>query len=280
MAVMIVAEIGIAHNGNVETALQLIDMARACGFDAVKFQKRNPERYPEKPYMSPHIGQCTYREHKRAQELSEDDYNDINHYCLDLPDQQGIEWFASCFDEESVDFIAKYNPAYWKIASPVMAEDLDLVRYIGRQPGHIIMSTGMSTQDEVDAAVHILHSDFDKKDSEITLLHCCSEYPTPNEHANLCYLRLLKLHYGCRVGYSSHDAGVPLCVAAVALGAEVIEVHITLDRTMPGSDHAASLEKTSMERLVRHIRAVEQALGSTEKQFYDGEKAIREKVRK
>jgi sialic acid synthase SpsE len=347
MSVFIVGEIGINHNGKLENALSLINVAYWAGFDAVKFQKRNPELYPERPYESKIIGTCTYREHKRALELSDTDYRLIDDYCAGegVPVDCGpevrcelcnteilegvipgiydgwrflgkrgvfcgdcmkhvtgnaVDWFASCFDKESVDFIAQFNPSYWKIASPCML-DLDLVRYIARQDGHIIMSTGMSTEEEVLRAVsvvlsrHIAHNydgyKFEDIPTEairpalwqITLLHCCSEYPTPIDHVNLNYIEKLRGiidGLGISVGYSSHDGGVPLSVAAVALGAEVIEVHITLDRAMPGSDHAASLEREEMERLVRHIRAVEIALGSNEKQFYEGERKIRVKVQK
>ena len=274
MRVQVIGEIGICHNGNVENVLKLIDQAKWAGFDAVKFQKRNPELYPERPYNSPLFGEMSYREHKRRLELSESDYRRIDAYCKEA----GIEWFASCFDKESVDFIAQFKPKYWKIASPGMLDD-DLVEYIGKQPGTIIMSTGMSLEDEVDIAIYLLHD----RRADLVLLHCCSEYPTPNHHLNLRgitrYVDQVRLT-PIRVGYSSHDGGVPCSVAAVALCAEVIEVHITLDRAMKGSDHAASLEREEMERLVRHIRAVEVAMGSYDKQFYEGERKIREKVSK
>lgn len=271
MAVFIVADAGINHQGNIDIAIELIDLARWAGFDAVKFQKRNPERYPETPYLSPILGETTYREHKRALELSEADYQHIINFCYDAK----FQWFASCFDKESVDFIARAHPKYWKIPSPCIL-DLDLVRYFAQQNGFIIMSTGMSTIEEMNAAIAALvhYKTYD----EIALLHCCSEYPTPPEHINLRVIEWLKRTYPCKIGYSSHDAGVPASVAAVGMGAEIIEVHITLDRTMPGSDHSASLEREEMERLVRHIRAVDTALGTDVKQFYEGERKIRKKV--
>lgn len=255
-----------------ENAISLIKRADALGFDAVKFQKRNPELYPERPYTSPLIGECTYREHKRALELSENDYYRIDMFCRSY----GIQWFASCFDIESVDFIARYEPKYWKIASPCIT-DLDLVDYIARQHGTIIMSTGMSDIIEVDRALSTIQNH--KPWDSIYILHCNSEYPTKPEHVNLKVIQTLKERYPlCHIGYSSHDAGVPVPVTAVAMGAEMVEVHVTLDRAMPGSDHAASLELTGMDALARHVRAIEKAMGVPEKQFYDGERIIREKV--
>lgn len=297
MSTFIIGEIGINHNGKVENALELIKIAADYGFDAVKFQKRNPELYPERLYESPILGQCTYRQHKRALELSKADYDRIDALCKLL----AIDWFASCFDTDSVDFIAPYKPKYWKIASPCIT-DLRLVEYIARQPGKKIMSTGMSTMEEVREAVETIGNYTMPQDREAYILHCCSEYPTPLQHVNLRVMEILmqrlnerfeyvhgyyyivegiakRVNLHSKIGYSSHDATVNIPVAAAAMGAQAIEVHITLDRAMPGSDHAASLERRGMETLVRHIRSVETALGSSEKQFYEGEKRIREKVK-
>lgn len=272
MSVFIIAEIGINHNGKVENALKLIDYAKMYGFDAVKFQKRNPELYPEKPYVSPILGECTYREHKRALELSESDYDIIDRYCK----QKEIYWFASCFDIESVEFIEKYKPDYWKIASPCIT-DLDLVAKIANHNGKILLSTGMSTIKEVVDAINCCK----KYNSDIVIMHCCSEYPTPVEHVNLNMIEMYKLAFSeFEVGYSSHDANCAIPVCAVAKGARYIEVHVTLNRAMKGSDHSASLEPKGMETVVRHIRAIEAALGSKIKQFYDEERKIREKVSK
>lgn len=273
MSVLLIAEIGINHNGSVDTAFKLIDAAKQCGFDAVKFQKRNPELYNETPYISPFLGVCTYREHKRFLELSEADYERIHGYCASV----GIEWSASCFDCESVDFVSQFKPAYWKIASPCIL-DLDLVEHVGKQRGFVIMSTGMSTMEEVDDAFDVLENQCDKEHDEMALLHCCSEYPTPPERVNLFVMDTLRDRYRCSIGYSAHDAGVTIPAAAVARGAEIVEVHITLNRTLPGSDHAASLEFAGMRTLVNRIRDIEKALGVSEKQFYEGERKIREKV--
>ena len=273
MRTFIVAEIGINHNGDVEIALQLIDQAIRAGFDAVKFQKRNPELYPETPKDSPILGQCTYREHRRALELDRAAYDRIDNHCL----RHGIKWFASCWDLDSIDFMAKYQPEYWKIASMGIT-DLELVANIAQMPGHVIMSTGLSDDDMVTNALQVLR--YYKDYSEITLLHCCGEYPTPRKHVNLSRIPFMKnLYPANRIGYSAHDGGVPISVAAVGMGADVIEVHITLDRAMPGSDHAASLAPRGMQILVEHIRAIEEALGVPEKQYYEGERKKRESMR-
>jgi len=267
----IIAEIGINHNGDYSIALELIKKAYMAGFDAVKFQKRNPENYPEKPYNSPLFGEVSYREHKRRLEFGKEEYEGLFHWCNAGP----IECFTSCFDKESIDFIAQFKPNYWKIPSPAIT-NIELIEYFAKQPGKILMSTGMSDLLEVDKAVSVL---LDRgRRNDVLIMHCCSEYPTPLNHVNLRNISMLAERYELPVGYSSHDAGVAPSVAAVALGASAIEVHITLDRAMKGSDHAASLEFEEMERLCRHIRGVEKALGSYGKQFYPGEKAIRNKV--
>jgi N-acetylneuraminate synthase len=265
----IIGEIGINHNGKVETGIELMELAKKSGFDAVKFQKRNPELYPERVYNSPLFGETTYREHKRRLELSYDDYVAIDTISQDI----GIEWFASCFDKESVDFIAQFKLRYWKIPSPVIT-DLELIEYFAKQSGHLIMSTGMSSMPELSNAIRMIPT------SNFSLLHCCSEYPCPIEHVNLEMIRTLKESYPDNsIGYSSHDGTVVIPVSAVCYGAEIIEVHITKNRSQKGSDHSASLEIVGMETLVRHIRAVELASGSGIKQFYPEEQKIRDKVK-
>ncbi len=266
----IIGEIGINHNGKVENAIELIELAKRAGFDAVKFQKRNPERYPDRPYNSPVFGETTYREHKRRLELSYEDYVAIDNASKAI----GIEWFASCFDKESVDFIAQFKPKYWKIPSPVIT-DLELLRYLNRhsETGVFFMSTGMSTIDEVKEAVNTLGG------RGAMLLHCCSEYPCPIDHVNLEMINTYKRLFSFKIGYSSHDATVTIPVAAVCMGAEIIEVHITKNRSLKGSDHAASLEYVGMETLVRRIRDIEIAMGTGNKQFYPEEQRIREKVK-
>ena len=268
---MIVGDIGINHNGDVDIALELIKQAAVLGFDAVKFQKRNPELYPETPKDSAILGQCTYREHKRALELWKDDYDKIDDQCK----AYAIDWFASCWDIESVDFIAQYQPKYWKIASQSIT-DLELVEYIAKQDGHVIMSLGMCTQDEMWQATELVA----EWPPTAILLHCTAEYPTPPEHANLNrLLRMRKMAGFQYIGYSSHDGNPFTPSVAVALGAEVVEVHITLDRTLPGSDHAASLGPPGMRVLVERIRTVEKIMGSSEKQFYPAEREKRESMK-
>jgi N-acetylneuraminate synthase len=269
---MIVGDVCCNHQGDVEIALQLIDAAKESGFDAVKFQKRNPELYPETPKNS--VFGETYRDHRRALELSRDNYNVISDYCRRIE----MEWFASCWDIGSVDFMKDYHPKYWKIASQCIT-NLELVEYIAEQEGHLIMSTGMSTMEEVVEALSHLRK-------RVTLLHCNSEYPTPSDHVNLNVLLSYVMSFNVMdtpspiaVGYSSHDANPFTPAVAVALGAEVVEVHITLDRTMPGSDHAASLAPPGMRVLVERIRTVEKIMGSSEKQFYPAEREKRESMK-
>lgn len=284
--VMIIGDVGINHNGKVANAIELIRLAKKAGFDAVKFQKRTPELYPEKPYNSPLFGEVSYREHKKRLELSFDDYWEIHNCCK----EEDIEWLASCFDMASVEFISKFNRKLWKIASPSIT-DLELVKAIAMQDGYTIMSTGMSNLHEVIEAVSAFKqakelslkflnpSDIDFV-NDLGILHCCSEYPTPLAHINLSYIiklqHIFKYH---RIGYSSHDATVVMPVCAVALGATIIEVHITANRSQLGSDHSASLEYVGMETLVRHIRSVEQAIGDGRKHLWEGEQKIRDKVK-
>ena len=283
-SVMIIGDIGINHNGKVDKAIELIRLANKAGFDAVKFQKRTPELYPEKSYNSPLFGEISYREHKKRLELSYEDYIKIDECC----GNEGIEWFASCFDLASVDFISQFNRKLWKIASPSIT-DLELVKAIAMQSGYTIMSTGMSTLHEVVEAVSAFKQGKEKGNGLLSkedlgkylgILHCCSEYPTPLEHINLSYIHKLqhifKYH---RIGYSSHDATVVMPVSAIALGATIIECHITSNRSQVGSDHSASLEYVGMETLVRHIRTVEQAMGDGKKHLWEGEQKIRDKVK-
>jgi len=267
-----VADAGINHNGNIDNAFKLIDNAKSAGFDYVKFQKRNPDRYPERPYHSPVFGETTYREHKRRLEFNRAQYDAIDNYCYNV----GIEWTASVFDFESVDFLMQYDPPFIKIPSPATL-NLALVVYVAKQGKPVVMSTGMCEEAEIFFAMNMFE-DENVPAENITILHCNSEYPTPIDHANLAYIAKLNDKWDVPIGYSSHDGNVAVPVQAVAYGAEMIEVHITLDRTMPGSDHAASLEYVGMETLVRHIRAVEIAHGKPEKIVYPGELKIKEKV--
>jgi N-acetylneuraminate synthase len=276
---IVTADACVNHNGCFNNLLGLLDMVYKTQVVTgekilFKVQKRNPEVYSSKMYNSWVLEkQVPYREHKRALEF------DI--WQFELLDKEarkrGIEWYCSVFDRKSLDDMASnFSFNYWKIASPVTACDVGLVAEICKQPGLKIMSTGMCTIEELDKAIYVALKN--TTDDDLILMHCISMYPTPNRRVNLAVMDTLGERYGLRVGYSSHDAGVPISVAAVARGAVAIEKHITLDHTYPGPDHALSLEYRGLETLIKHIQAVENAIGKPEKMYYDEEKEIREKV--
>jgi N-acetylneuraminate synthase len=271
-ATFIVAEIGINHNGDLGLVRKLIAAASTAGCDAVKFQKRTVdvvytgeelERHRESPFGS------TNGDLKRGLELDEDAYSAIDEYCRLL----GIAWFASCWDERSVDFIERFDPPCYKIASASLTDD-GLLRHHRRYGRPIILSTGMSDLEEIDHAVEVLGTD------DLVLLHAVSTYPSPPSDLNLRAIGTLRERYGVPVGYSGHEVGLATTVAARALGACVIERHITLDRAMWGSDQAASVEPFGFQRLIRDVRAVEAALGDGDKVVVDSEIPIREKLRR
>ncbi len=268
----IVAEIGINHNGSVELAKKLISAAAVAGCDAVKFQKRTidvvytPEELA-KPRENP-FG-TTNGDLKRGLEFDRKAYEEIDSYCR----SQGIIWFASCWDEGSVDFIEQFKPPCYKIASASLTDD-NLLRYHRKTGRPIIISTGMSTLDEIDHAVQVLGKD------DLIVLHCTSTYPSKPEELNLAAIHTLCERYGVPVGYSGHEVGLQTTEAAVALGACFVERHITLDRAMWGSDQAASVEPQGIMRMVRDIRVIEQALGDGVKVVYDSEVPIRGKLRR
>ncbi len=267
-----VAEIGINHNGDLEIAKQLIDIAAAAGCDAVKFQKRtidivySPEELM-KPRESP-FG-ATNGDLKRGLEFGRDEYQEIDRYCKAV----GVAWFSSCWDEVSVDFIDQFDVPCYKIASASLTDD-SLLRHTRAKGKPLILSTGMSTIEDVDHAITVLGRD------ELILMHAVSVYPAPYDVLNLRVIHTLKRRYGLPVGYSGHETGLATSVAAVVLGACVIERHITLDRAMWGSDQAASLEPNGIMRLVRDVRLVEQAMGSPEKRCLDAEEANKKKLRR
>jgi N-acetylneuraminate synthase len=270
--VFVVAEIGINHNGDVELAKKLVDAAVAAGCDAVKFQKRTVEIVftPEElsaPRTSP-FG-ATNGDLKRALELGYDDYADIDRHCRRLK----IPWFASCWDQPSVDFIEEFDPPCHKIASACLTDD-ELIRCARATGRPMLLSTGMSSPEQIDHAVDVAGED------DLVLLHCTSAYPANVEELNLRVISWLAREYDVPVGYSGHEVGLAATLAAVALGACLIERHITLDRAMWGSDQAASVEGQGLARLVRDIRAIERALGDGVKRVYDSESAAREKLRR
>jgi N-acetylneuraminate synthase len=270
--VFVVAEIGINHNGEVELARQLIEAAAAAGCDAVKFQKRSVEvvytadelaRARESPFGS------TNGDLKRGLEFGDEEYQAIAAICS----EHDLLWFASCWDEASVDFIAGFDPPCFKIASASLT-DTDLLRHHRRYAKPIILSTGMSTLDEIDDAVAALGTD------DLILLHTTSTYPTAIDELNLRAIETLAQRYDVPVGYSGHEVGLAPSVAAAALGACLIERHITLDRAMWGSDQAASVEPQGVQRLVRDVRAIERALGDGVKRVHESEFEVRDKLRR
>lgn len=271
--VYIVAEIGINHNGDVEIAKRLIDAAKLAGCDAVKFQKRTPELCvpPEQrdiPRETP-WGLITYMEYRYKVEFGYEQYAEIDRYCK----QQGIIWFASCWDVPSVDFIEQFDPPCYKVASASLTDDELLLR-VNATGKPILLSTGMSTMDEIRHAVSLLDQD------RLIIMHSTSTYPCPPEELNLRMIQTLKREFGLPVGYSGHEVGLQTTYAAVVLGACVVERHITLDRAMWGSDQAASVEPGGFMRLVRDIRVIERALGDGVKRVYESELAARAKLRR
>lgn len=268
----VVAEIGINHNGSVDLACRLIGVAAAAGCNAVKFQKRTVEvvytaEELAKPRESP-FGD-TNGALKRGLEFGREQYEEIDAYCKSL----NICWFASCWDERSVDFIARFDVPCFKIASACLTDD-DLLRYTRAAGKPLILSTGMSTLEEIDHAVEVLGS------RDLVLLHACSAYPAYYDELNLHMIPVLRERYGVPVGYSGHETGIPSSVAAVVLGACCVERHITIDRALWGSDHAASLEPNGITRLVRDIRLVEQALGDGVKRIVEREYPVMQKLRR
>ncbi|MEV0612672.1 N-acetylneuraminate synthase family protein [Nonomuraea sp. NPDC050404] len=271
--VYVIGEIGINHNGDLDLARQLIDVAAEAGCQAVKFQKRTPaicvpEEQKGQIRQTP-WGEMTYLEYKERTEFGRDEYTQISKYC----DERGLHWFASPWDVPSVDFLQEMDVPVHKIASASVA-DHELLRALAATGKPLILSTGMSTLAEIDAAVEILGTD------RLIMMHATSTYPLPPEEANLRAITTLKERYGVPVGYSGHERGLQISLAAVTLGAVCVERHITLDRTMWGSDHAASLEPSGLEHLVRDIRIIEQAMGDGVKRVFPGEEAPKARLRR
>ena len=267
----VIGEIGINHNGDLSVAEKLIDIAAAAGFDAVKFQKRNPDicvpqNQKSKVKQTP-WGEITYLNYKRKIEFERDEYDSISEICKN----KNIDWSASPWDLDSARFLSKYKLPWIKIASASLTNKA-LLEYCSNIYGKIIMSTGMSTEKEINEAYDILS----RRGAEIIVLHCNSEYPTPPENVNLNYIQSLKEKFNNSViGYSGHEYGLTTTICAVALGAEYIERHITLDKTMWGSDQMVSIEPHGMFKLVRGIREIELAIGTRSKIFTNKEKEKR-----
>lgn len=270
MSTLIIAEIGINHNGDILTAFDLIEVAIDAGCDFVKFQKRTPELAVPKsqrdiPRETP-WGVMPYIKYKEKLEFKKSDYRNLHLYC-----KGNIKWFASCWDIPSIDFMGDFNPTYIKIPSACLTDDELLERACDTNK-MVILSTGMSTIEEIDHAVEITGTD-------IILMHCTSSYPCKPEELNLQMIPELKKRYGCKVGYSGHEVGLSTTVAAVALGAEMVERHITLDRSTWGTDQAASVEPQGLRKLVRDIRTLERAMGNGKKRVYPSELPVKEKLR-
>lgn len=268
----IIAEIGINHNGSVELAKKLIKEAYDSGCDAVKFQKRTVDVvYTEEELQRPRLNPFgeTNGDLKRGLEFGYEDFKEIVEYCKSLD----IIWFASCWDEQSVDFIEQFNPPCYKIASACLC-DKELLEYTKKTGKPIILATGMSTLEEIDAAVEIL------KDVPLAILQCTSTYPSAENELNLLVIPQFKERYRVPVGYSGHERGIAASFLAVGLGACIVERHITIDRTLWGSDQAASLEFEGLRRMVRDIRNIPLMLGSPQKTLLESEKPIREKLRR
>ncbi|HWD39436.1 MAG TPA: N-acetylneuraminate synthase family protein [Fimbriimonas sp.] len=268
----VIAEIGINHNGSVELAKRLIDMAASSGCDAVKFQKRTvdvvytPEELA-KPRKNP-FGE-TNGALKRGLEFDLSDYLEIDEYCR----RNGIMWFASCWDEASVDFIDKFNPPCYKIASASLTDD-NLLRHTRSKGKPIILSTGMSTPMQIDHAISVIGR------GNLVLMHTCSTYPSRPEELNLRTIPVMSEEYRVPIGYSGHEIGIFPSVCSIALGACIVERHITLDRGLWGSDQAASIEGSELRTMIQEIRSIEVALGDGVKRLLPSEIPILEKLRR
>ena len=269
----IIAEIGINHNGRVEIARELIKAAVDAGVDAVKFQKRTPavsvpdhqkDQMRDTPW-----GYITYLDYRYKVEFGRDEFDEIDAYCKSL----GIDWLASSWDLESLAFIDAYNPPAHKIPSALLT-DHELLRAVKETGKPAILSTGMSTMEEIQAAVDVLGVD------KLLICHTTSSYPCPPDELNLRMIQTLQETFDCPIGYSGHEVGLVTSAIAVGLGACLVERHVTLDRAMWGTDQAASVEPQGMRTLVKYIRVTEKALGDGVKHVYDSEQSILKKLRK
>ena len=272
--VFITAEIGINHNGDVEIAKKLIEIAKSAGCDAVKFQKRTVEKVYsndilDTPRESP-WGNTT-RDQKLGLEFGKKEYDEINQCCL----LYGIDWFASSWDIDSQSFLHQYDLKYNKIAS-AMLTNAELLKTVAEEKKHTFISTGMSTMEEIGDAVNI----FREYNCPFELMHTNSSYPMKIEEANLLCIPMLKKKFNCDIGYSGHEVSAyQVSLIAVSLGATSLERHITLDRTMYGSDQAASLEPSGLKRMIRDVKNVEEILGDGKKRIWDSEIPVKKKLR-
>ena len=273
MKIFIIAEIGINHNGDMKICKKLIDVAKDSGCDAVKFQKRTIEKvYSEeqlKSYRESPWGNTTH-DQKKGLEFNLKEYRTIDKYCK----KKKINWFASAWDLESQKFLNKFNLKFNKIAS-AMIVDKKFLDFVAKQKKHTFISTGMSTMKNISDAVKI----FKKRKCSFELMHCVSTYPMNDETANLNTINVLRKKFKCNVGYSGHENGLVISIGASAFGISSLERHITLDRTMYGSDQSASIEPNGLRSLVSSVRKIEKALGNGKKVFLAEEKIIAKKLR-
>jgi len=275
--IYIIAEIGINHNGDLSISKKLIDIAKVAGCDVVKFQKRNPDvcvpEHQKTIMRDTPWGRMTYLEYKNKIEFGEKEYNEIDTYCKD----KQIDWTASPWDLDSLNFLNQYDVPFIKIPSALLT-DLELIKESTKTGKKIIISTGMSTIQEIDDAINAIKEV--NPNASYAILHCNSTYPAPNNELNLKCIQTLKDRYKCEVGYSGHEFGLTTTIASVCLGATIIERHVTLDRTMWGTDQMCSVEPQGLIKLVRGIRELNNALGDGIKVVTETEKPIREKLRK
>jgi N-acetylneuraminate synthase len=271
--IFVIAEIGINHNGDLNVAKQLMDISKRCGCDAVKFQKRTIEKVYTKelldsPRESP-FGK-TQREQKQALEFNYEQYKEIDGYAKKI----GIEWFASAWDIDSQIFLRQFNLKYNKIASAMIVDKI-LLNKVAEEKKHTFISTGMSTMEMISEAVSI----FKNHNCSFELMHCNSTYPMKIEDANLNVINTLRNTFDCNVGYSGHESGIGVSQIACGMGISSLERHITLDRSMYGSDQSASLEETGLQLVVGIARISEKVFGDGKKIFTEAEKKIAEKLR-
>ena len=270
----IVAEIGINHNGNLAVVKQMIDAAVHAGADAVKFQKRTPEvctpAEQQKQMRETPWGYITYLDYRHKVEFGEAEYREIDQYCR----EKGIPWLVSVWDEQAVDFMERFGTPAYKIPSASLT-DHDLLRYVRRTGKPVIMSTGMSTMQQIREGVNVIGT------KDLVIMHCTSTYPCEPEELNLRMIETLRTEFPDNpIGYSGHEVGLVPSAVAVALGACMIERHLTLDRAMWGSDQAASVEPSGFERLVKYIRVSEASLGDGVKKVYESERLSLKRLRR
>ena len=283
MKTKVIAEIGINHNGDMDITKKLIDISVIAGCDVVKFQKRNPDvcvpEHQKGVARKTPWGEMTYLEYKHKVEFGKDEYDEIDEYC-----KGRIQWTASPWDLDSVEFLEQYDLPFVKIPSALLT-DYKLIEECSNRYNKLILSTGMSTLDEIDRAIKAMggevhHYNYDFRRCEYALLHCNSTYPAPVNELNLSCIKTLKDRYGCEVGYSGHEYGLTTTIASICFGASIVERHITLDKTMWGTDQMASVEPHGLIKLVRGIKELESAIGSGKKNITVGEKLVRDKLRR